>query len=388
MEPPIHVVGGGLAGSECAFQLAERGVAVVLHEMRPGVGTPAHQTGRFAELVCSNSFRSDDPLHAAGLLKREMEALGSLIIAEARRAAVPAGGALAMDRDRFAAAVTARLAAHPQDRGAPPRGPGDPRRRRGDRHRSADLGGDVARLGRSPGQRLPLFLRRHRPHRRGREPRPEQALLAVALRQGRRRRLSQQPARRGSVRRLPRRPGGRRGAPAPRLRARDVLRGVPADRGAGPPRPRHPALRADEAGGADHSRRPPAVGGGPAPPGEPGQEPVQPGGLPVAAAVARAAAGLPHAPRPGARRVRPPGADPPQHLRQRPHPPRPPLPGEGRPPGAPRRSDHRCGGLLSSRPPPASPSPSTSRSSAARRPAATIPSPSPRPPPSAPSPAI
>ena len=114
MEPPIHVVGGGLAGSECAFQLADRGVAVVLHEMRPGVGTPAHQTGRFAELVCSNSFRSDDPLHAAGLLKREMEALGSLIIAEARRAAVPAGGALAMDRDRFAAAVTARLAAHPR----------------------------------------------------------------------------------------------------------------------------------------------------------------------------------------------------------------------------------------------------------------------------------
>lgn len=114
MTNPVHVVGGGLAGSECAFQLAERGVPVVLHEMRPAVGTPAHHTDRFAELVCSNSFRSDDPLHAAGLLKREMEAFGSLVIAAARAAAVPAGGALAMDRDHFAAAVTARLAAHPR----------------------------------------------------------------------------------------------------------------------------------------------------------------------------------------------------------------------------------------------------------------------------------
>lgn len=110
---PVHVVGGGLAGSECAWQLAERGVPVVLHEMRPERSTPAHKTGRFAELVCSNSFRSDDPLHAAGLLKREMEAFGSLIIGSARRAAVPAGAALAMDRDRFAEIVSERLAAHP-----------------------------------------------------------------------------------------------------------------------------------------------------------------------------------------------------------------------------------------------------------------------------------
>lgn len=113
MERPVHVVGGGLAGSECAFQLAERGVPAVLWEMRPERSTPAHHTGRFAELVCSNSFRSDDPLHAAGLLKREMEAFGSLVIASARAAAVPAGGALAMDRDRFAEAVSARLEAHP-----------------------------------------------------------------------------------------------------------------------------------------------------------------------------------------------------------------------------------------------------------------------------------
>jgi methylenetetrahydrofolate--tRNA-(uracil-5-)-methyltransferase len=109
----VQVIGGGLAGAECAFQLAERGVAVTLWEMRPERSTPAHKTGRFAELVCSNSLRSDDPLHAAGLLKREMEAFGSLILAAARGAAVPAGGALAMDRDRFAEAVTARLEAHP-----------------------------------------------------------------------------------------------------------------------------------------------------------------------------------------------------------------------------------------------------------------------------------
>ncbi len=110
---PIHVVGAGLAGAECAFQLARRGVPVVLHEMRPGKPTPAHRTGDFAELVCSNSLRSDDPHHAAGLLKREMEELGSVIIESARRTSVPAGGALALDRDRFAREVTARLAGMP-----------------------------------------------------------------------------------------------------------------------------------------------------------------------------------------------------------------------------------------------------------------------------------
>ena len=106
---PVHIVGGGLAGSECAFQLASRGVPVVLHEMRPVRPTPAHKTGDFAELVCSNSLRSDDPEHAAGLLKREMELFGSLVIGTARECAVPAGSALAVDRDRFAAAVSARL---------------------------------------------------------------------------------------------------------------------------------------------------------------------------------------------------------------------------------------------------------------------------------------
>ncbi len=113
MNDLVHVVGAGLAGSECAWQLARRGVPVVLHEMRPVRGTPAHKTDAFAELVCSNSLRSDDPHHAAGLLKREMEELGSLIIAMARQASVPAGSALALDRDRFAALVTETLSAHP-----------------------------------------------------------------------------------------------------------------------------------------------------------------------------------------------------------------------------------------------------------------------------------
>ncbi len=111
---PVHVVGGGLAGSECAYQLARQGIPVVLYEMRPARPTPAHHTGAFAELVCSNSFRSDDPHHAAGLLKREMEAFSSLIIGSARAAAVPAGGALAVDRERYAERVTATLETDPR----------------------------------------------------------------------------------------------------------------------------------------------------------------------------------------------------------------------------------------------------------------------------------
>ena len=114
MNAPVHVVGGGLAGCECAWQLASRGVEVVLWEMRPAATTPAHRTDRLAELVCSNSLRSDDPHHPSGLLKREMESLGSLVLRAARAEAVPAGSALAVDRDRFAAAVTASLEGHPR----------------------------------------------------------------------------------------------------------------------------------------------------------------------------------------------------------------------------------------------------------------------------------
>ncbi len=104
--PLVTVVGGGLAGCEAAWQLAAAGLTVRLVEMRPGVTTPAHRTGELAELVCSNSFRSDNPTNAVGLLKREMELLGSLVISAARRAALPAGDALAVDRAVFSAYIS------------------------------------------------------------------------------------------------------------------------------------------------------------------------------------------------------------------------------------------------------------------------------------------
>src|SRR5215813_14044592 len=114
MVKTVHVVGGGLAGSEAAWQLASAGVPVVLHEMRPLRRTEAHQTGSLAELVCSNSFRSDDwASNAVGLLHEEMRRAGSLILSAADQHKLPAGGALAVDRDGFARAVTERLAAHP-----------------------------------------------------------------------------------------------------------------------------------------------------------------------------------------------------------------------------------------------------------------------------------
>jgi len=113
-DQPVHVVGGGLAGSEAAWQAAQAGARVVLHEMRPVRATDAHQTQQFAELVCSNSFRSDDFEHnAVGLLHEEMRRCGSLILAMADRHKLPAGGALAVDRDGFAAAVTAAIEGHP-----------------------------------------------------------------------------------------------------------------------------------------------------------------------------------------------------------------------------------------------------------------------------------
>ena len=111
---PVHVIGGGLAGSEAAWQLARRGVPVILHEMRPERGTEAHQTEGLAELVCSNSFRSDNPeSNAIGLLHEEMRRCGSIILDAADRAKLPAGGALAVDRHRFSEAVTEAVSAHP-----------------------------------------------------------------------------------------------------------------------------------------------------------------------------------------------------------------------------------------------------------------------------------
>ena len=110
------VVGGGLAGSEAAWQIAERGFAVDLYEMRPGQMTPAHLTGHLAELVCSNSLGSNLIDRAPGLLKEELRRLGSLVVACADATAVPAGGALAVDREAFAGAVTERVQAHPRIR--------------------------------------------------------------------------------------------------------------------------------------------------------------------------------------------------------------------------------------------------------------------------------
>src|SRR5213083_49879 len=102
----IKIIGAGLAGSECAFQLAQRGHKVDLHEMRPAKMTAAHQTSNLAELVCSNSFRSSAPTNAVGLLKHEMVLLGSLVMRCGEAARVPAGDAFAVDRDRFASEVT------------------------------------------------------------------------------------------------------------------------------------------------------------------------------------------------------------------------------------------------------------------------------------------
>ncbi|MCB1367964.1 MAG: methylenetetrahydrofolate--tRNA-(uracil(54)-C(5))-methyltransferase (FADH(2)-oxidizing) TrmFO [Rhodobacteraceae bacterium] len=114
MSNPIHIIGGGMAGSEAAWQVVNAGLPVILHEMRPKVETFAHKTGGLAEMVCSNSFRSDDhTANAVGLLHWEMRAANSLIMEMADANALPAGGALAVDRDAFSEGVSARLRAHP-----------------------------------------------------------------------------------------------------------------------------------------------------------------------------------------------------------------------------------------------------------------------------------
>src|SRR6202049_2698153 len=109
----IRIIGGGLAGSEAAWQAASLGVPVMLHEMRPVRPTAVHKTAAFAELVCSNSFRGDKLDNAVGLLKEEMRRLGSLIMQAAEMCRVPAGAALAVDRDRFAETVTRAITGHP-----------------------------------------------------------------------------------------------------------------------------------------------------------------------------------------------------------------------------------------------------------------------------------
>src|SRR6186997_2810836 len=109
----VHIIGGGLAGSEAAWQAAAAGAQVVLHEMRPARATAVHKTDKLAELVCSNSFRGDKLDNAVGLLKEEMRQLGSLVMRAADAARVPAGAALAVDREKFSAEVTRAIASHP-----------------------------------------------------------------------------------------------------------------------------------------------------------------------------------------------------------------------------------------------------------------------------------
>ena len=109
----VNVYGAGLAGCEAAWQIAERGVRVKLYEMKPHKFTPAHHSNGFAELVCSNSLRSDSVINAVGLLKEEMRRLGSLIMMAAENTKVPAGSALAVDRELFSAFITEKIKNHP-----------------------------------------------------------------------------------------------------------------------------------------------------------------------------------------------------------------------------------------------------------------------------------
>ena len=115
-QPSVTVIGAGPAGSECAWQLAKRGISVRLMEMKPKKMTPAHVSPYFGELVCSNSLRSDELTNAVGLLKAEMRALGSLFLESADRNRVPAGGALAVDREGFARTITEKLCGRSEER--------------------------------------------------------------------------------------------------------------------------------------------------------------------------------------------------------------------------------------------------------------------------------
>src|SRR3954462_3783300 len=116
MQREVHVIGGGLAGTEAALVLADGGTQVVLHEQKPRHRSPAHKEDGLAELVCSNSMRSDNPQNAIGLLHEELRRLGSPVLLQADRARVPSGDALAVDRVAFSGGLTARVAAHPRIR--------------------------------------------------------------------------------------------------------------------------------------------------------------------------------------------------------------------------------------------------------------------------------
>ncbi len=235
----------GLAGTEAAWQAASLGVPVILHEMRPVRGTDAHKTESLAELVCSNSFRSDDALNnAVGLLHEEMRRMGSLVLSAADKHKLPAGGALAVDREGFAAEITARIAQHPlieilreEIAAIPP-----PSDSNGEWDNvviatgpltSPDLAQAILALTGGNGVEL---LRRDRADRAQGQHRFRQGLVPVALRPGRpgRRRggLHQLPAQPGRIRRVLRSAAGRREDRLQGMGENDTLfRGLPADRG-------------------------------------------------------------------------------------------------------------------------------------------------------------
>ena len=181
----ITIVGGGLAGSEAAWQAASQGVPVTLYEMRPVRPTAVHKTDRLAELVCSNSFRGDKLDNAVGLLKEEMRRLGSLVMRAAEASRVPAGAALAVDRERFSDEITRALGSHPLVTIVREEVVADPardRERSGHRrHRSADLRCAVGRHRAAGGRRASVLLRCHQPDRAGREHRSRQGVPRVEV---------------------------------------------------------------------------------------------------------------------------------------------------------------------------------------------------------------
>ena len=347
----ITIIGGGLAGCEAAWQAAALDVPVVIHEMRPVRPTAVHKTDGLAELVCSNSFRGDKLDNAVGLLKEEMRRLGSLIMRAADLSRVPAGAALAVDRVRFSADR------HARDREPPAASASFARKSPAFR---ASLDGPVivatgpltsdrslAGRGRARRRRPPLFLRRDQPDRPRRVHRHVESVPRLPLgpepsgtpslgcprghptgtvpgdspclrRRRWRGRLPELSDGQGRVRRISHRGDGGREDGVARIRRREVLRGVPADRGDGAPRRRHAAVRADEAGRPDRSaHRARAVRVRPAPAGQPCGRPLQPRRLPDADEVGRAGARAAAHSRTRECRVRAVRDDPPQHVHQR-----------------------------------------------------------------------
>ena len=281
----VRIIGGGLAGSEAAWQVARRGVRVVLHEMRPQRPTAVHKTDRLAELVCSNSFRGDKLDNAVGLLKEEMRRLDSLVLRAAAAARVPAGAALAVDRHAFADAVTRAIAEHPlitvvrDEVGELPAPDGVPTIVATGPLTSEALSAAIAAfVGRdhlsfydaiSPIVSAETIDRSKvfRASRWDRSLGPMAAAPADRLRQFRRAglrrrrragRLSELPNDARGIRGVPRRPRPCGIRDRARFRQSDLFRRMPADRSDGPPWARHPAVRADEARGAHRSTDRPA----------------------------------------------------------------------------------------------------------------------------------